>query len=378
MAKTIRLTAPIDGDVLNRHDGTVTPAGLMITVRGEAPAERPVTVTCDGAEAPGGRATGHTQVVAARKGAAFEAAMTLQGRFNTIVASDGQTETSIRVFWDYASVPRYRFSVDDNILFLKDIARGSYRSLFDHWYLAFWQDLHRRYGTKVHINIYYQTDDSVFSGDPFRLPEMPDRYKGEWRDNADWLRLTFHGWQNMPDRPYKDATYEQIAHDYDAVTEQIARFAGEESIGRFTTVHWAEAPMDAVRALRNRGVIGLMGGFWSHDGSLPTTRYYLNEAQTLHLGGRDYWWDAETDMHFVCFDACVNWYSKDQIEPRLDAVGSNAHTAELLELIVHEEYFRSELHWYKPDIQETCERAARWAFARGYKPVFWGDGFYGA
>ena len=58
-------------------------------------------------------------------------------------------------------------------------------SLFDNFYLGFMRDLRDRYGTKTHINIYYAYED-------FDLRQMPDTYKSEWRDNADWLQLSFH------------------------------------------------------------------------------------------------------------------------------------------------------------------------------------------
>jgi hypothetical protein len=371
MADAIRLTSPLNGDILNRHDGTVTPAGLEVTVTGEAAAGRAVTVTCRSAA----DAAAATSVPAVRRGGRFEARLLLQGRHNTITASDGAGEHSIRVLWDRDSVPRYRFSMDDNVLFLKDIARGSYRSLFDHWYLGFLRGLHRKYGTKVHINVFWQTDESVFDGPQFRLPEMPDRYKGEWRDNADWLHLTFHGWQNDPDRPYRYAGYEQVAYDYDAVTSEIARFAGEDTIGKFTTMHWAEAPKAAVKALRDRGVIGLMGGFIRSESM--NTGYYLPDDLEDHVEQRDYWWDSDIDVRYVTNDATLNLHDPQNIGPHLDRRAGNSRTGELLEMIVHEEYFRPELHWYLPHVQETCELAVRWAYERGYKPVFWGEGFYG-
>ena len=376
LSTSVRITAPYDGDILNRHDGTVTPQGLEILVRGEAPEGREVSVVCEGTE--GGRPTARVEARASRDGLGFEARVVLQGKYNIVWASDGESRASARVLWDRGSVPRYRFSIDDNILFLKDLAQGDYGSLFDHWYLAFWKSLHKRYGTKVHINIYYQTDESVCASGRFDLSQMPDRYKGEWRDNSDWLRLTFHAWQNKPDRPYKDATYERVAHDYQAVTEQIRRFAGEELLSTFTTVHWAEAPREAVRALRDRGVKGLIGIFERREGALPNTRYYLPGSISDRLATRDYWWDPDMDVIFVSCDAVVNGYRLDEVVPRLEEVGSSAHTAEVIELLIHEQYFRRELPICQPDVQAKVTRAVEWVTRRGYRPTFWGSGFIGS
>ena len=363
--------SPLAGDILNRHDGTVSPQGLWVWVRGWAAEGATVTVSCASGSA------NVAPVPARRQGAAFEAQVALLGRHNTITVTAGEDKVAVPVLWDMDSQPRYRFSIDDNILFLKDIAGSSYRSIFEHWYLAFWRDIHRKYGTAVHINIYYQTDDSVLGQGHFQLSQMPALFKGEWQANSDWLRLTFHAWQNKPDRPYKDAGYDKMAHDYEAVTGEIRRFAGEESLSSFTTVHWAEATRAGVQALRDRGVKGLIGLFDQRQFT-PHTRYYLDEATADHVGKRDYWWDPGLDVIFVSCDAVVNSYGMDEVVPRLEQVGTSAHTAEVIELLIHEQYFRRELPNYQPDVQEKVVRAVEWVTRRGYKPVFWGDGFIGA
>ncbi len=367
-AAAIEVVWPHRGDILNRHDGTNAPQGLVVTVKGSAPADEVLTVTAN--DVPAESLT--------RQGEGFEARVTLRDRKNIIRVSDGGEPVSVPVLWDRDSQTRYRFSIDDNILFLKDLARGQYDSLFDHWYLDFWRTVHRRFGTKVHINIYYQTDPSVWDGPQFQLPEMPDRFRGEWQDNADWLHLTFHALQNKPDRPYKDAGHDRVAQDYDRITEEIRRFAGEESVSSFTTVHWAEATAEGVRALKERGVKGLIGLFDRSRGQTPFTRYYLDDALADYVSTRDYWWDPALDMIYLSCDAVVNGFQLGEIVPHLEKVSANAHTGELIELLIHEQYFRPELSIYQPDVQEKVLRAVEWVSERGYKPVFWGEGFIGA
>ncbi|NPV06995.1 MAG: hypothetical protein HPY83_03395 [Anaerolineae bacterium] len=364
----VQVTWPWSGDILNRHDGVQTPKGLRITVRGTTPADTALSVTCNGRPAHEVR----------RRGARFEADVLLHDHRCDLTVRAGEASAVVPVLWDRDSFPRYRFSIDDNILFLKDLAQGDYPSLFDHWYLAFWRSIHQRFGTKVHVNIYYQTDPSVWDGETFRLPQMPDRFMGEWQDNADWLRLTFHARQNKPDRPYKDAGYDELARDYDMVTEQIRRFAGDELTSTFTTVHWAEATRDGVRALRDRGVKGLIGLFDRRHGRTPYTRYYLSEELADHVAARDYWWDPDMDMLYVSCDMVVNSYALDEVLPRLEAVSSSPHTSEVIELLIHEQYFRRELSIYQPDAQYKVVRAVEWVSERGYRPVFWSEGFIGA
>ena len=135
----------------------------------------------------------------------------------------GHAADRVRVVWDRFSRPRYRFSLDDNSFFLRDIAQKNYASLFDCFYLKMFHDLHGRYGTKFTVNVYYTT------GDDFNLSQFPDRYKGEWADNSDWLRLAFHAHADKPDRPYQDVPPEKLIADLDQVAEQIHRFAGPQT-----------------------------------------------------------------------------------------------------------------------------------------------------
>ena len=83
----------------------------------------------------------------------------------------------------------------------------------------------------MHINIYYQTDG-------FNVSQMSTKYKSEWKDSADWLRLSFHALQNDPDYPYLNSGYDELKRDCEKVNEQIRRFAGEEAMSKVTTLHW--------------------------------------------------------------------------------------------------------------------------------------------
>lgn len=371
-ASAITILRPRDGDIVNRHDGTIHPDGLMLTVEGEAPEGVPVQVTCTGEGEPAG-----APVTAERIAGRFRAQVPVRAHHCTVTAAANGSQAQARILWDRRSFPRYRFSLDDNILFLRDIAESGYRSIFDQWYLGFWRQMHDTYGTKVHVNIYYQTDDSVHAGAPFQLPQMPDRYRKEWQANSDWLRLTFHAWQNKPDRPYKDAGYDQLAHDFDAVTEQIKRFAGEGVLSTFTTVHWAEATREGVRALRDRGIRGLIA-LLNQRQTVPYTRYYMDEETATHAAKRDYWWDPDMDMVFVSCDCVVNSYKLEDIEPHLEKTCTSAQTAEVIELLIHEQYFRRELPNYQPDVKDKVVRAIEWVDRRGYTPVLFSEGFVGA
>ena len=358
MIAPLKITQPRHGDVLNRHDGAETGEALTVMVQGTAP--RGATVRVNGVEA-------------SVDGDTFSCDVPVLRRKTTVTAQAGDAVDEILVLWNRGSRKRFRFSCDDNIFFLKDLgtAPEKYASLFDHWYLGFWRDMHEQFATKVHLNIYYQTDG-------FDLTQMPDKWKEEWQANAAWLHLSFHALQDKPDRIYRHAKYAQIAHDYDLVCGHIRRFAGNEVIGNTTTVHWAECPKDAVIALRDRGIERLVALFQAqgYEGEC-TTGYYLSREQCAYCDGRGAWHDPDTALTFIRCTAVVNALDVQDIESALDARTATPETAEMVELLIHEQYFRKERSLYQPTVFDKVKTALQWGTERGYEPVFWGDGFLG-
>ncbi len=353
----LRIIEPPDGAILNRHDGSATSAGLEIRVGGECPAGATVKVNGRPAEVRGGQ---------------FSASVTLDKLENRVVAISGREKTAVTLLWDRHSFPRYRVSTDDNIWFFRDIARNAdrYRSIFDNPYLGFWRELHTKYGAKVHFNIYYETEG-------FNLSQFPVKYRPEWQNNRDWIRLTFHARANDPDRPYANAPAAQLVNDYRLVSGEIMRFAGKELLSPVTTVHWGETTREGAIALRKEG-IRIMPGYFRLEDGRPQVSYYLNEAQVRYLAGRDYWKDTTTDIVFIRHDAVLNLIQADDVVKILEGIASDPHQSEVMELMIHEQYFYSDYKAYEPDYRVRVERAVEWVTKKGYKPVFYSDGFLGA
>jgi hypothetical protein len=255
---------------------------------------------------------------------------------------------------------------------LRDIARNAtkYASIFDNPYMGMWRDMNRKYGAKVHFNIYYETEG-------FNLSQMPVKYKNEWRANRNWIRLTFHARANDPARPYANAPADQVIRDYRQVTNEIIRFAGEAMLSPATTIHWGETTREAAIALRREG-IRVMPGYFEMLNGKPRVSYYLDVPRTEYLSGRDYWKDTSTDMIFVRHDIVMNTVALDRIVPHLERIAADPHQSEVLELMIHEQYFYPDYKAYETDYRERVETAIAWATRRGYKPVFYSDGFLGA
>ena len=117
---------------------------------------------------------------------------------------------------DAAKARLFRISSDDNIVFLQEIAQSQPESVFDHPYLELYRRAHEKYGAKVVLNLFYDNSTSRgFEKDrgDFDLSMMPDCYKTEWAQNADWLKFSFHALREFPEFPYRTADGETVFAD---------------------------------------------------------------------------------------------------------------------------------------------------------------------
>ena len=95
----------------------------------------------------------------------------------------------------------YIFTIDDNIRFLKELTEQNAKSLFSHPYAHMLKCLHEEFGVKIQLNLFYECPD-------FNLSQMTDKYRAEWVQNADWLKLSFHSrLENIA--PYEHSDYQQ-------------------------------------------------------------------------------------------------------------------------------------------------------------------------
>jgi hypothetical protein len=357
---SLRIIEPFSGAVLNRRHGAAVDGGLRITVSGVGAPDDRVTVNGQPAR---------------REGGAFTAEIVLREAVTEIVAiaegSAGRNEARAKVRWDRHSFPRYRFSIDDNSFFLRDIAQQGYKSLLDSWYLKMLSDLHARYGVKFTVNIYYTT------GDDFSLPQFSDRYRSQWRDMSAWLKLAFHAHANEPDRPYQDAPPEKLLADFDQVADEIRRFAGEEAYAPPTVIHWGMTRQSALKPLTTRGVRAL-SGYFAIMGGVYDVNYRFDDVVSEHLSRHDAWVDFSSGIVFSRVDIVLNSVPLDRIVPTLQPQLDDPNTAEIFDLFTHEQYFWPFYKNYLPDHAQRLDSAIRWVTERGYKPVFFHEGFLGA
>ena len=160
----------------------------------------------------------------------------------------GNYSQELTLVWDKKSFKRYNFYIDDHIFVFTDLARQRPKSAFDHFYLKGLKRIHDLYGTKFTCNCFYHN-----AHDEFLLKDMPDIWKSEFQDNADWLKFSFHSYSEFPDRPYAEASAEEFGKDWDLVQNEIYRFAGEECYIPPVVIHWANIHPACTQEMVRRG-----------------------------------------------------------------------------------------------------------------------------
>jgi hypothetical protein len=347
----IKFLSPVDGDILCAYDGRISNGALLTTISVSAPAGSKIKIN---------------GIDAKNSGDKYTSDILLKDYRNKIEMVEGNSGTrqEMTVFWLKNYVNHYRLSLDDNILFLKDISDNSskYKSIFDNVFLGFLKQVHDTYGTKIHLNIYYQTEG-------FDLSQMTDKFRNEWKTNSGWLRLSFHALQNKPDNPYLTSGYDEVKRDCELVKAQILRFAGEEQMDHVTTLHWGAATLEGTRALRDAGYTGL-AGYFNVDAEESPVSYYLDIEKRRHLNERFIWRDNKEGIIFSRIAIVINSYDIDKIVPYLNSLRVATHKPGYLDLMIHEQYFHPDYIDYQPDYRQKVITAVKWASDNGYKPAF--------
>ena len=261
----------------------------------------------------------------------------------------------------------YRISVDDNIRFLEDIAaHPEYTSLFDNPFLKMFREFHEKYGTKIHFNLFFERGN-------FNLTMVPDRFRDEWAQNADWIHLSFHSKAEFPNWPYRDASPEEVAADCRQVHDEILRFAGPEVLSETTTLHFAAATPDGVRALRDCGVKILLGDFSFNTEGKRWLHYYCTDDQFDLVREKCFVKDSDTDMIFCCCDIVLDCFTPETVGPELDRMAALWPDRDFVDLLIHEQYFYPDYHNHRPFYRELVETGINWCRNAGYEPVLVAD-----
>ena len=249
------------------------------------------------------------------------------------------------------------FTVDDNIRFLKALNEKKVSDIFENKYLALFKRLHLDYDLKVQLNLFYKYED-------FCLADMTDRYKRQFSENADWLKLSFHSYEENYS-PYENADYKEVFGDADKVDSEIIRFAGRDSLADTTTVHFCRLTEGGLRAIKDCGIKGLLGLFG--DENEKEVSYGLSEKVSDGIRQGEIY--TENGIAYSGIDVILNLYDRNTILERL----KNVVGRKFIKIMIHEQYFYKDYKFYQADFADKVESAVRFLTENGYKSTFFED-----
>lgn len=271
-----------------------------------------------------------------------------------------------RVIWIKNSYPRYRFQIDDNIFFLRDIAKKKYKKLMDSPYLKKLGQFHNRFGTKVVLNLFYTTPEKDFD-----LSKFPDTYKEEWQDNAHWLKLAFHAHSEFPDHPFLNMGPDQLLKDMDQIENEVRRFAGPESWTRTDLLHWGSIRPENLKVLIGKGFKTLSGSNWPlrFKEKEYINKYQIPASAIPYFDENDSWYHFENGLLFGKIDLCCNRVPLDKTLETLQKSYYDKRQKEVMNLGTHEQYFWPFYKNYMKDHWDRLELVFRFMLEHNYQPI---------
>ncbi len=359
----LKICSPFHGAVLTHRNGKQTDGGLAIEVRGIADPGAVVRVN---------------GVPARRDGEFFSAPLTLTAFESDIMAEmetgAGKATHAIRVVWDKNSFKRYRFSIDDNVFWLRNLMQEKPKNINDNLYIGQLKRLHDEFGVKFTLNLFYETPEKDFN-----LSMMSPQWKEQLQENAEWMRLTWHAYSEFPDRPYQYATAEKFEHDYELIHGEVVRFAGEECWIPPSIVHWCEFPPALFPLLYKKGARTISGYFVKGKGDERyVISYEMDEERCAYLENHDALMDFASGICLSRTDLIFNNTPVEQVIPKLAPYMDDPDNGEYIDLLTHEQYFWPFYFNFVPDHYERIATGLRFLNEHGYKPIWQHEGFRGA
>ena len=391
----IEITNYRQGAILNHNHGEETEKSLKVRIEGISDHGCPVMVNGVAAEMDGRR---------------FFADIDLTEKINTVTASTitpyGNYSQELTLVWDKKSFKRYNCYIDDHIFVFTDLAKQRPKSAFDHFYFKDLKEIHDKFGMRYTLNCFYHN-----AHEEFLLKDMPDIWKSEFIDNSDWLKFSFHSYSEFPDRPYAEASAEEIGHDWDLVQNEIYRFAGEECYIAPCVIHWANIHPSAAQEFIRRGGkcyctgtmrLKVMGGPSLADrqkgGNMTKVQerscsgadcstetlgldlhYGFNEERSYIANHRTYYDPLLKIIFSGGSGCCCNLVPLNEIPGRLEKILENAkkYHCETFGGGSHEQYTFPYYPNYLPDHMQRIEAVAKFYYEHDCKPVYFSEGLLG-
>lgn len=246
------------------------------------------------------------------------------------------------------------FTVDDNIRFLKEINKNRPGSIFEHPYLKMYRRLHNELNLKVQLNLFEETDG-------FCLCDMTNAYISEFKENSDWLKLSFHSKKENV-KPYEFSNYEEVFADCKEVNSQIIRFASKEALAKTTTIHYCLATEGGLQALEDCNIKGLLGLYGVSEN--PRSSYQIDMTSAERIRNGDI--VKQGEISYAPIDIVLNDTPSDEIINML----SNMKNREQIWVMIHEQYFYPDYHRYIENYENLLENTFAQLNTNGFESCF--------
>lgn len=227
--------------------------------------------------------------------------------------------------------------------------------MFDHPYLAMYRRLHKEFDLKIQLNLFYRMEN-------FDLSQVSDAYYEEWKENSDWLKLSFHSdFENV--RPYEFSGYDEVYEDCKRVHEQIKRFASDKVLANTTTIHYCLLTEGGLMAMEDNRVFGLLGLFGSNQD--PCTSYGIAESEAEKIRNGEILKIGK--ISFASIDIVLNCLSISEILEKL----MHMKQRDCIRVMIHEQYFYEDYSRYQPEFEEKLRSTFSFLCDSGYKSSFY-------
>ena len=215
--------------------------------------------------------------------------------------------------------------------------------------------LHKEFDLKVQLNLFYRMEG-------FELSQVNERYYDEWKDNSDWLKLSFHSdMENV--KPYEASAYEEVYEDCRQTNEQIVRFASQGALATTTTIHYCKLTEHGLRAMEDNRVVGLLGLFGTSQN--PRTSYGIGEADAHKIRNGEIL--KVGNISFASIDIVLNAFSIDEILEKLESLKQRNG----IRVMIHEQYFYKDYVRYQAEFEEKLRATFAFLVDHGYKSEFY-------
>lgn len=240
----------------------------------------------------------------------------------------------------------YNFFIDDNIFFFTDLFREKPVSLFEHFYLGTLKKIHEKYGTVFTLNCFHQNHHEP----DFSLALFSGRYRSEFEDNAHWLRLAFHAYNEAPPWPYGKAYPEKLTEHYMLWEEDMQRIAGGKTLIAPVIIHCFDVTSPGRTFLRQKGM----------------KLFAVRQAEGIS-------YDPEHDQLEMPVDMFLNLYFSDIPKMCADLTAKIRAGQEKMLIGSHEQYAYSHYRKYIPEYFDGVDAVCRLMTENGFAPVYYSE-----